>query len=197
MIKLTYTFGSTPLDPNETNGLIPKHISTQSELNEWEESNILEAENWVFSLSNIDYKTILTIDFSHDLHKKMFNKTWRWAGTIRKTNKNIGVDHSNIRENLKQLLGDVEYQIMHNSFPIDETAARFHHRLVSIHLFPNGNGRHARLITDVLMTSLNQEPFTWGKENLVTEGNTRKKYIQALRDADRHDYSALLKFIRA
>lgn len=194
-MKFEYPSGATPLDPDEIDGLIPLHITTLGQLNEWEAENILEAENWLFSTANLE--NFLTIDFIRLLHKKMLGNTWRWAGTFRNTAKNIGVDASKITMELKNLLDDATYQIIHSSYPIDEIAYRFHHRLVLIHPFPNGNGRHARMTTDLLLAQAGNSKFTWGKENLVAEGLTRKKYIEALKQADKHDYTALAAFVRS
>jgi Fic-DOC domain mobile mystery protein B len=194
-MKFEYASGATPLDPDEINGLIPPHITTQGQLNEWEAANILEAENWLFSTAHLG--NFLTIDFIRLLHKKMLGDTWKWAGTFRNTAKNIGIDPPKIAMESKNLLDDAAYQIIHHAYPIDEIAYRFHHRLVLIHPFPNGNGRHARMTTDLLLAQAGNQKFTWGKENLLAEGPTRKKYIEALRQADKHDYTALAAFVRS
>ncbi len=194
-MKIQYPEGATPLNPEEADALIPLHITTQSQLNEWEAANILEAENWLFSTSHRG--NFLTIDFIKSLHKKMFGNTWKWAGAFRSTAKNIGVDSHMITTELKKLLDDVSYQIANETYPIDEIAYRFHHRLVLIHPFPNGNGRHARSMTDFLLTMAGQRKFSWGSENLISEGPTRKEYIYALRSADKHDYKPLEKFVRS
>lgn len=193
-MKFEYASGATPLDPDESIGLIPSHITTQGQLNEWEAVNILKAENW---LTNSNYEDFLTMDFVQLLHKKMFDDTWNWAGTFRKTLKNIGVEPFNIPTNLKILLDDTAYQVIHNTYPIDEIAYRFHHRLVLTHPFPNGNGRHSRLITDVLLTKAGQSRFTWGKQHLEKESITRTQYIAALQNADKGNYTLLAKFVRS
>ncbi len=177
-MKFEYAHGATPLDPDEIAGLIPLHITTQSQLNEWEAANILKAENWLFLHSN--HRNFLTIEFTKLLHTKMFGDTWIWAGQFRTTERNIGVSPFKITTDLNNLLEDVRYQIIHKSFPLDEIAYRFHHRLVAVHPFPNGNGRHARLMTDLLLIQAGQARFTWGKQKLEGEGPIRKQYIEAL-----------------
>jgi Fic-DOC domain mobile mystery protein B len=194
-MKFEYPSGATPLDPDEINGLIPLHISIQSELNEWEAVNILKAENWLFSKTN--HGNFLTIDFVKLIHKKMFDDTWRWAGQFRLTERNIGVHPYKITTDLSNLLEDVRCQIINQSYPLDEIAYRFHHRLVAIHPFPNGNGRHARLMTDLLLAQAGEPRFTWGRQKLESEGPIRKQYISALKKADRHDYSSLAEFVRS
>jgi Fic-DOC domain mobile mystery protein B len=194
-MKFKYPLGATPLDPDEIDGLIPSHISTQSQLNEWEAANILKAEIWLFPNANHD--DFLSIHFTRLLHSKMFDDTWTWAGQFRLTERNIGVNPFTITTDLNNLLEDVRYQVIHESFPMDEIAYRFHHRLVAIHPFPNGNGRHARLMTDLLLVQAGEPRFTWGKERLEAEGPVRKKYISALQDADKHDYAALAEFVRS
>lgn len=194
-MKFKYAQGATPLDPNEIDGLIPLHITTQSQLNEWEAANILKAETWLFSVSN--HGNFLTIKFTRLLHSRMFDDTWKWAGQFRKTERNIGVAPFKISPDLNNLLEDVQHQVINQSLPFDEIAYRFHHRLVAIHPFPNGNGRHARLMTDLLLTQADFPRFTWGRQRLESEGPVRKQYIDALRDADKHDYAALAKFVRS
>ena len=131
-LKLVYPEGATPLDPDESAGLIPSHVSTQGQLNEWEQQNILEGERWAFSRRNLNP---LSLHFSQNLHKHMFGRTWKWAGRFRTTEKNIGVDPRLIGMKLTELLRDFEAQIEHRSDSIDELATRFHHRLVSTEIF--------------------------------------------------------------
>lgn len=193
-MKFNYPPGATPLDPDEAEGLIPTHITTQGQLNEWELANIREGERWAFSRKRSD---LLSIQFAKRLHKQMFGNTWRWAGTFRSTEKNIGVDPAQITTELKKLFDDVAYQIEHKSYQLDEIAARFHHRLTWIHPFPNGNGRHARLMTDLLLKQNGAKLFNWGSDNLVAPGEVRDRYIAALRVADGRDYALLFKFVRS
>jgi len=189
-----YPPGATPLDPDEAAGLIPAHITTQEQLNEWELANILEGERWAFSRKR---KDLLSSQFARALHKRMFGNTWRWAGSLRKTEKNIGIDPTQIAPELKKLFDDVAYQVEHRSYPIDEIAARFHHRLTWIHPFPNGNGRFSRTVADLLLVQNSAPRFTWGAGDLIVEGDVRQRYIHALRAADRRDYALLLEFVRS
>jgi Fic-DOC domain mobile mystery protein B len=190
-----YPDGATPIDEDEKEGLLIPHISTLEELNVWEQRNIADAYSWLDRTKRKDY---LTEPFIRTLHKKMFGKVWRWAGDYRQTDKNIGVDWTQIPVYFRQLLNDTQYWIDHNTYTPDEIATRFHHRLVYIHLFPNGNGRHARVMTDVLLEkALDQELFSWGSGNLIEESDVRATYIQALRSADAHNYQPLLAFVRS
>jgi len=193
-LKFNYPPGATPLDPDEAAGLIPTHITTQGQLNEWELANIREGERWAFSRKRND---LFSIQFVKRLHKQMFGNSWRWAGMFRATEKNIGIDPAQITTELKKLCDDAAYQIEHKSYPLDEIAVRFHHRLTWIHPFPNGNGRHARLMTDLLLKQNGSEPFDWGKSDLVAPGEVRDRYIAALRVADGRDYALLFKFVRS
>lgn len=191
-VNLDYPSGATPLDADELASLIPGHISTQGELNEWEQLNIVHGEAW----ARKQRKEILNEAFLRQLHKQMFGDTWKWAGDFRKSDKNIGIDWLKIGVELKKLLDDAHYQIEHASYPPDEIAVRLHHRLVAIHPFPNGNGRHARLMADLLVERLGQARFTWGSRNLVDASATRQAYISALQVADARNYAALLAFAR-
>jgi Fic-DOC domain mobile mystery protein B len=171
-----------------------RHIATREELNRFEQDNIAEALQWLGTRHRHD---ILTERFTKTLHRKMFGKVWKWAGTFRRSDKNIGVDWKHIAVHAHNLLEDVKYWVEHETYEPDEIAVRFHHRLVWIHLFPNGNGRHARLMTDVLvMNVLKREPFTWNGENIDRGDQARGRYITALRKADGGDYSLLLEYVR-
>ena len=184
---------STPLSSEEREGLIPSYITLRGELNEAEQANILEADAWAFSRK----RDVLDQHFLNTLHQRMYGNVWRWAGAYRKSQKNIGVDYYKIPTELRALLEDCRYWLEHDTYPSDEIAARFHHRLVSIHCYPNGNGRHARLAADLLLRSLERDRFSWGSANLIDAGATRATYVAALRAADNHDYGLLFAFVRS
>ena len=184
---------ATPLDPDEREGLILTYIVLRRELNEAEELNIGEATRWAYKRK----PDILSEEALRALHKRMFGKVWRWAGEFRRTDRNIGVDPRMIGVELRQLLDDVRYWIAHETYPPDEIAVRFHHRLVFIHPFPNGNGRHSRLAADLLAMRLGRPPFSWGRVNMIEPGATRTAYVAALREADGHNIEPLLEFARS
>lgn len=184
---------ATPLGTEEREGLIPSYITLRGELNEAEQANIVEAREWAFARR----RDVLDEAFLNKLHKRMLGRVWRWAGSFRRTEKNIGIDPARIPVALRQLLDDCRYRIDQASYPADEIAARFHHRLVQIHPYPNGNGRHARLAADLLLRALGRPPFTWGSASLTDAGQTRQDYVAALRAADNHDIAPLLAFVRS
>ena len=191
----THTDGATPLGPDEKEGLIPSHITTREELNRFEQQNLAEAMQW---LETGRVGEILSEGFVRKLHQHMFGKVWKWAGKARTSDKNIGVPKEQVATELHNLLEDTKAQIKHGAYPPDEIAWRFHHRLVWIHPFPNGNGRHARLMTDILLEKLLGRPrFTWGSADLISEGGARNRYLQALRAADKGDCSLLASFVRS
>ena len=185
--------GQTQLTEEEKEQLIPAYITLRHELNEAEQANILEAEEWAFTRK----REILSEKFLDNLHKRMFGRVWRWAGKHRESNKTIGIDAYRIPTELRQLLDDCKFWISNNAYDADEIAARFHHRLVWIHPFPNGNGRHARLATDLLLVQLDRVRFSWGRANLVDASKARTEYIEALRAADNHDINPLVQFARS
>jgi Fic-DOC domain mobile mystery protein B len=186
--------GATPLDPDERDGLIPTSIATRGELNEAEEISVAKAAAWAYGRTKID---LLTDDFVKLLHKRMFGEVWSWAGQYRHTGKNIGIDASEIPSAILAAVQDARYWVDHKSFAADELCVGFHHRLVLIHAFPNGNGRHARLIADLLVVQMGESPFSWGRVGLTNLGETRARYIAALNAADNHDIGPLLKFARS
>jgi Fic-DOC domain mobile mystery protein B len=188
--------GNTPLSPGEQDDLIPDLV-TKEELNEWERQNILEAYEWAFDRRNLHRHDSFTESYVRELHRRMFDQTWKWAGRYRTSEKNIGIAHYQIRETLVALLGDARYWIEHATFEPDELAIRFHHRLVLIHPFANGNGRHARLMADVFLERQGRPVFTWGGADIVRAGDFRRGYIDALRAADKNDLEPLLVFARS
>jgi Fic-DOC domain mobile mystery protein B len=193
---LEYQKGQTPLDENQIRGLKIKTIATQQQLNEFEQLNIIEAIRWLSGKRSIP--DLLSEEFVIALHKKMFGKVWRWAGTLRKTETNIGIAWIKIPVELRILIDDGKFWIDHKVFPPDEIAIRFKHKLVSIHCFPNGNGRHARQMADLIaIHNFGLPAFTWGNSNLTDSNDQRKAYIDALKLADNGNYTALLAFARS
>jgi Fic-DOC domain mobile mystery protein B len=184
---------ATPLTPEEREGLIPSHVTLRRELNELEQQNILEADAWVFARK----RDPINEAFVRSLHRHMFGDVWRWTGTYRTSNKNIGVGGDQIQLRLYEALDNVRYWIEHKTFPPDEIAVRFHHALVFIHPFPNGNGRWSRLMADILAVRLGQPRFTWGSSGLRAADKTRQAYIEALKAADNHDFTVLIAFVRS
>jgi len=195
-LNLEYIDGQTPLDEDEKVGLRISTISTRGELDEFEQQNIEGAIQWILT-RKFKIEQIFTEAFIQDLHKKMYGNVWSWAGKYRRTNKNIGVDKLQIPVDLKSLLDDTQYWINNEVFPPDEIAIRFKHKLVSIHCFPNGNGRHSRLMADIIIEKIfNQPVFTWGGVSLSNENDIRDKYLRAIKTADKGDFSLLLEFVR-
>lgn len=185
---------ATPLTPEEREGLKQTWITTRADLNEAEQANLDDAVAWTAKLGDRD---LLTEDFVFELHKRMFGEVWTWAGTSRRTNKNIGVDATEIHIRLGGLLRDARHWVEERVYPPDEIAIRLHHGLVAIHPFPNGNGRHTRLMADLLVVRMGGEPFTWGGGTLQEIGELRDRYIQAVRKADHHEFGPLIDFARS
>ncbi|MBI2418275.1 MAG: mobile mystery protein B [Ignavibacteriales bacterium] len=195
-LTLDYQEGQTPIDDDEKNELLIRTISTRSELDEFEQLGIEDAVAWL-NKRRIPLHTMLTESFVKELHERMFGKIWKWAGTFRTSNKNIGVDKYLIGVELKGLLDDCCYWIDNKTFPPDEIAIRASHRMVLIHPFANGNGRHSRLYADALIhNGFGGNYFTWGGKSLIKEGEARSRYLHALRCADMTDYKPLLAFAR-
>lgn len=196
-LDLEYINGQTPLDEEEKDGLLILTIATRGELDEFEQQNIEKAVQWILGRT-FKPELFFTEAFVRMLHKRMYADVWAWAGEFRKTNKNIGVDKWKIPSDLKYLLDDAKYWHENNTYTQDEIAVRFKHRIVSIHCFPNGNGRHSRLLADIIIEKIYKQPvFSWGAANLSDEGDTRKSYLKAVKTADRGDYSLLLAFARS
>jgi len=198
-LELIYAEGQTPLDDDEKEGLLLPFIITRGELDDHEQRNIEGAIRWTMERrKKFTADEVLSEDFVRQLHVHMFGNVWKWAGNFRNTNKNIGVDKYQVPTELRMLLDDCRYWIAEHIFGPDEIALRFKHRLVSIHCFPNGNGRHSRLMADVIAEKiLGHDFFSWGSRLLAKQGTDRKTYLNALRAADQGDISLLLEFARS
>ena len=193
-LRLKYKKGQTPLNEEEKEGLLIKTITLQKELDEFEQLNIEKALEWTIH-ANLKQDRILSEKFIKDLHKKMYGDVWKWAGEFRKSEKNIGIKWSQIGIELKKIIDDTKYWIENETYPPKEIAIRFKHKIVQIHCFPNGNGRHSRMMADIIIESIfGKELFTWNNSTMVQGDESRKKYIIALKDADNGDIKLLLKF---
>jgi Fic-DOC domain mobile mystery protein B len=196
-VQYHYIAGQTPLDEEEKRDLIPSLV-TREDLDAFEQENILEARKWVMQKATLAKLDVFSEKFLLNLHKRMYGHVWKWAGTFRKSNKNIGVDRIYITTELHQLLGDAQYWLEHKTYPISDLAVIFHHRLVKIHLFPNGNGRHARMCADVIIAKFGGEKLSWGgNSDLTKPDEIRTRYIAALREADSGNYEPILAFARS
>ncbi|MFI4985970.1 MAG: mobile mystery protein B [Alphaproteobacteria bacterium] len=185
---------ATPLSAEEIRDLIPSYIAYRRELNLAEQENIARGQEWALRRRR---PGLLSEKFIKDLHRHMFGDVWRWAGSFRTSERNLGVEHWEIATSLRMLLDDCKAWIEHKTYRPDEIAVRVHHRLVQIHPFPNGNGRHARLMADLLVVQLGGARFTWGSGSLGDPGALRKRYVEALRAADAHNLGPLLAFARS
>ena len=188
---------ATPLDEDERRALIPS-ISTRAELNAVERLNINEARVWAMRPSILKRADLLTDGFARELHRRMFNGVWRWAGRYRKTDRNLGWEVHRLTEGVHNAFADARSQLEHATYPLPEVAVRLHHQLVVIHPWPNGNGRHARLLADIMIAARGGEELTWGAgADLAAMGDVRQRYIDAVRQADEGDYVPLLDFARS
>jgi Fic-DOC domain mobile mystery protein B len=190
---MRYPAGATPLDPNELGGLKHRHITTQAELNQLEQANIASGLRWL----KRQRSNVLTDNFATTLHSRLFGDVWDWAGTFRRTGKSVGIDPIHIPVELHTLMGDAQHWTDNKIYPPSEAAVRFHHRLTKIHPFPNGNGRHARIMTDAMLENVYKaKPIDWtGGHDLQKIGPRRTAYIAALKAADRDDIGPLIEFI--
>jgi Fic-DOC domain mobile mystery protein B len=197
-LDLVYGKGQTPLSEEEKEGLLLKHISTQGELNEAEQLNIEEAVQWTLG-RRFPADVILSEEFTRELHNHMYREIWGWAGDFRKSEKNLGIENcAQIPIELRKLIDDSKFWVDRKTYPEDEIAVRFKHRIVSIHCFPNGNGRHSRLMADVIISNIFEKPvFAWGAATYKENKTAREDYIRALQDADKGNLGPLMRFARS
>lgn len=192
-----YVDGQAPIDKDERSGLLIETISTKAELDEFEQQNIEEAMQWVLA-RKFNAQEVFTEKFICNLHKRMYSNVWTWAGEFRKTDKNLGIDKFQIPMMLRSLCDDALFWVEHETFERDEIAIRFKHRIVSIHCFSNGDGRHSRLMGDIINEKLfNSSPFSWGAAKKSPNRNVRTEYLQALKSADKGVYGPLVEFARS
>lgn len=196
-LNLEYIYGQTPLDDEEREGLLIPSITTREELDEFEQQNIEKAIEWTLS-RKFSKEKIISEDFVCELHKKMFGDVWSWAGEFRKSDKNLGVDWIQIGSMLRQLNDDCSFWIDNKTYPEEELSIHYKHRIVKIHCFANGNGRHSRLMGDLIINHIFRKPvFTWSHASIARKGETRSKYLHAIRAADNGDINPLIKFAKS
>ena len=196
-LEINYVDGQTPLSEEELEGLKIPSVTTREELDEFEQYNIEKAIQWTIG-KKFKSEDLFSETFIKGLHKRMYGEVWKWAGSFRNSEKNLGIKSFLIPIHLRQLLDDAAFWYENKTYPPDEMAIRFKHELVSIHCFPNGNGRHSRLMADLIMEKLYGEAFfTWGSSDLVKSNDKRRAYINAIKKADNHDVQDLISFAKS
>jgi Fic-DOC domain mobile mystery protein B len=187
--------GHTEVPADERAQLIPTWVATRGELFAAEEASIA-----VGTLGLAPSAAALLDDlYLRRLHTRMFDKVWKWAGRYRRHETNLGIDPVEIPAAVRALVADASAWVEHGTYDVDELCIRFHHRLVAIHPFVNGNGRHGRISTDLLAKSLGGPAFTWGQNLTVDTAELRHRYRTALQRADRDndDVTDLIAFARS
>jgi Fic-DOC domain mobile mystery protein B len=187
---------ATPLAPEERDALLQTWISDRNDLNEAEQENIVKGVIWA-RRRRAKAVDLFNEEFAKALHKQMFGEVWRWAGRYRQTERNIGIEAYRIPVEMPAMFDNVRYWIEHKIHRPDQIAVELHHRLTVIHPFPNGNGRHARLMADLLVERLGGQAFSWGGSSLADVGELRRRYVAVLRMADNHEVGPLLEFARS
>jgi Fic-DOC domain mobile mystery protein B len=188
---------ATPLDPALRGDLLQTWVTTRNDLNEVEQENIVKGAAWARRRRGSKLEDLLHDDYARTLHKQMFGEVWKWAGTYRQRELNIGIAPHLVPAEMPALIDNVRYWVEQKTYPADEIAVRLHHRLTQIHAFPNGNGRHARMMADLLIERLGGEPFTWGSGSIADTGTLRRQYVDALKAADGHNMGPLIAFARS
>lgn len=189
--------GATPLSPEQSADVKQSWITTRNDLNEAERDNIVKGAAWARSRRGQSPTDLPTPDFALELHRRMFGEVWGWAGTYRKKETTPGIDPHRIQVDTPMMFDDIRHWIKEKTFSPDEIAVRMHNRLTFIHLFPDGNGRHARMMADLLIERMGGKSFSWGGGILSKTGELRTKYIAAQKAADNHELGPLLAFARS
>lgn len=190
--------GATPLSPDDMLGLKHKHVDTREQLNELEAANILQGQIWASTLKKPTLDSIFDRAFVTNLHKALFGDVWEWAGIFRQRQLNIGIDPKNIPVDLHNFLEDAKCWVEFKHYDNLELSARIQHRLVQIHPFVNGNGRHSRIFTDIVRVYLlGEKPMKWAYAKLEDLTEERSSYITGLRKADEGDFSVFIKYLQS
>jgi Fic-DOC domain mobile mystery protein B len=187
--------GHTEVSEEDRPALIPSYIATRGELFAAEEENIA---NGTFG-RNPSIEALLDDLYLRQLHRAMFDRVWKWAGQYRVREANIGIDPADILTAMRDLVDNARAWAEFATYDPDGIALRFHHRIVQIHPFVNGNGRHGRIAADLLVRSLGHDSFTWGRKLQVDTAELRARYHHALRrmDAAPDDLAELMAFARS
>jgi len=198
-------YASTPIEPDDHQFLVPemKHLITWADVDAEEASNIAKGRAWLiaqhFTLDDLfDTLTLRTI------HQRMFGKVWTWAGSVRRRETSIGIDPSQIQTQFEQLVQNFRWraanadEIGFSEEERRELGIRFHTEMVAIHAFVNGNGRHARLVANLVdsamgLGSLADPLYPWGARSGLPSAESRKLYLDAIKLAgSRGEYGPLL-----
>ena len=189
--------GDTLLSPEELDMLIPKHVTIRAQLDEVEQANIEEGLVWLLSQRNITAEKLFSKEFQDKLHIKMLGQVWEWAGKTRTRETNIGVMPHQIEIERKKLNDDAVFWCEATVMTPKELAITFHHKLIQIHCYPNGNGRHGRIMADLIVEKLYEmKRLDWITEDMLHEGEARDIYIDAMKSADDNSYKLLFGLIK-
>ena len=169
---------------------------SDEDINQAELVGIVGATDWA-KRARLNPKEV---KFWQRLHEQMFGQVWDWAGEWRQHEPNIGVPPHDIHPKMKSLQDDLAVWLFDEcDMTALELIARFHHRLVYIHPFSNGNGRWGRLMTDVLANrELGIPSITWaagGDDLRNRESKERKKYVAAVKAGDKGEIEPLMNYL--
>ena len=187
---------ATPID--DLSGLL-QDITTRQELNDAEALNIVNATDWI---DNGRIDDPFTATFYRTLHTKMYDEVWAWAGELRSQTGEVthpGSRPEDVGRDIARVAMDFhrEWEALNDHDHLLPLIARYHHQLVLVHPFNNGNGRWSRLAADAVLQRLaNQPPLTWATDTLVVDSAERKAYIAALKKADNGDIAPLFDYLR-
>lgn len=181
--------GQTPLD--DLSGLRVKGVRTTAQLNAAEAENIRKATVKYLMVRPSRRSARFEVAWLCKLHREMFGDVWDWAGKFRKRETNIGAPPAVTEQRLHNLLEDLKAWEM-SGMPLLEQAVRLHHVAVLIHPFPNGNGRWSRMVGNIWLRLHGAEPVIWPEATIGAASAVRGEYLQAVRAADKGDYTALL-----
>ena len=198
--KIEMTYNSNGIEGNtltlkETFLVISEGITIKGKplKDHLEAKNHYEALEYLYSLVEKDNSQNISEYLIRNLHKLVTAETDKeWAGNYRNSNVIIvGSEHTPPDAfEVSIVMGDLIKWLRGNQkklHPI-ELAAIFHHKLVFIHPFFDGNGRTARLAMNLLLM---QKSYPMA----VMLKNDRKKYYQTLSRADEKDYAPFVRFI--
>lgn len=181
--------GRTSLTVQDLQGLKLPFVKTRAQLSAVEGPNIVSGKQATLTSRKSRVPNMLSVEYLRELHSRMFNDVWDWAAQIPSTElqNEFAASVPGIRPQLSILYADaIEYWLNDKRMTPEEFAVRVHHRVVKIHPFRNGNGRHSRLLADLLLSeNFGLETFTWGGSAQLGAGDLyRQPYLEGLKAAD-------------
>lgn len=169
-------------------------LTDKNQINEMEATGIAKSELNIFELeTDIELSTSLILE----IHKIAFSELYDWAGKWRKTEVYVGQlippKPNKVLHSMYQFLDNLNFKISisKNRTEHIDSLVYAHYEFIKIHPFNNGNGRTGRILMNLVALKFGYKPL----ELYHREGQSRKLYINAMKDADNGNFNTLSQLI--